>query len=263
VKSPGSDHSRNSGVHVDEDLGLDLLHGLLSHEESERVLEHLAECSPCEKRFQEMVGERERLRALRALPEGARQDRPSRTGRLLKDRWEDFLGSMRRPRFQLAWIPVAAAAVLLFIVLKPDPGTEMLQQLPTSFEGTRFRASVAASSAEFEAGLEAYAARDFKRASQLLGKATTSGPLETVRRVYLGSALAWRGKHEEAAKVLEDVALPTLPDPWGVEARWTLYVSLRETGQEAKADSLLRVLAKEAGPVGDRARGLLTDDRAE
>jgi hypothetical protein len=256
---------------MDEDLGLDLLHGLLSSEESEQILEHLAACPPCEKRFQDMVGERERLRARRVLPhgdratgrqgDGVREKEPLRHRKLLGDRWRGFLGSMLRPR--LAWVPVAAAAVLLLIVLRPSPGTKELQLLPTSFEGTRFRASVAASSTELEAGLDAYAAKDFRRAERLLDKATISGPLETVRKVYLGSTLAWRGKHEDAAQVLEEVALPTLPDPWGGEARWTLYVSLKEIDQEARADSLLRVLAKEAGPVGDRARALMLDDRSE
>jgi hypothetical protein len=75
-----------------------------------------------------------------------------------------------------------------------------------------------------------------------------------VRKVYLGSALALRGRHREAVAVLESLDLWLLPDPWGAEGLWTLSVELRAMGKIARADAILGELTREPGPVGDRAR---------
>jgi hypothetical protein len=48
-----------------------------------------------------------------------------------------------------------------------------------------------------------------------------------------------------------------VPGEWGLEARWTLYVSLHESKRTTAASSLLKALAKETGPVGERARRVL------
>ncbi len=256
--------------HMSEDLALDLLHGLLPTAERDKVLSHLAICPACEAAFRKMVTERERLRATRVLrtlrggdlvvePVSEREKSSVGLAERLAGLWGGFLKSMRRPRLRL--VPVAVVALLLVILLRPGPDTSLLHPLPAASEDTHFRASAAASSAaasseELEAGLDAYAAEDFKRAVELLESTTTSGSLETLRKIYLGSALAWNGRYHEAVTVLEGVAEPVLPDPWGGEARWTLYVSLRKTGRGARADSLLKILAGEPGEVGERARSL-------
>jgi hypothetical protein len=84
-----------------------------------------------------------------------------------------------------------------------------------------------------------------------------TGSLEGVRAVYLGSALALSGRYGEAADVLRGVSLTAIPDPWGREARWTLYVALVECGRGQAADSLLKSLAEEPGEIGRRARGMM------
>ena len=86
---------------------------------------------------------------------------------------------------------------------------------------------------------------------------TTSTALETVRKVYLGSALALSGEHREAADILDGVSLDSLPEEWRGEAQWTLYVALDESGREARADSLLQALSQKAGEIGERARRTL------
>jgi len=106
-------------------------------------------------------------------------------------------------------------------------------------------------------GLQAYEARDLDNAIELLAGQEAAGLQETIRRIYLGSALALKGRSAEAVSVLRTVRAQTLPDPWGSEARWTLYVVLRECGSQSAADSLLRVLARERGQVGERARRFL------
>ena len=77
--------------------------------------------------------------------------------------------------------------------------------------------------------------------------------LDSMRRIDLGSALAWRGRHDEAIAALEPVPLDLVPDPWAAEARWTLHLALRGAGQDAPAGDLLVELASEPGELGERA----------
>jgi hypothetical protein len=132
-----------------------------------------------------------------------------------------------------------------------------LNWLPLSAGGPALRSSLEITTdKDLAAGLDAYGARDLDQAITLLERAEASGQLETARKIFLASALAWSGDHAEAVSLLRTVYTPILPDPWGAEARWTLYVALRESGQTASADSLLSILAQERGDVGDRARRL-------
>lgn len=266
------------GPHIDEDLCLDLLHNLLAPAEKEKVLAHLAICPPCEGLFRKTVAERERLRAtrvLQSLPGGRlilgsagetvpTQQTKARARRLWGSRSQVLTGLLagfrQRARFRLAvCLGVVAAALLLVIWSgrQGAPDVPLPHWLPTHFEKTRSRtAGAAVPNEELAAGLEAYAAQDLKRAIGMLEKAQVSEQLEMVRRIYLGSALAWSGKYAEAAAVLK--AIPrTLPDPWGSEALWTLHIALKGSGREAAADSLLRSLAEEPGEIGERARRFL------
>ena len=229
-----------SDAHPSDDTLLDLLHHLLSVAESGRVLAHLAACPRCEDRFRERVGERERLRATRVLrvaPDGdlaMERAEPAVRGeagaggirKALARRWIEFAQGFRRPRYQLAGGLAVAVALLVLIVLpefRELPGGDGLVWLPSSFEDARFRSSSPdVVEGDLALGLEAYANRDIDRAIDLLNRAETSGALETVRKVYLGSAFAWKGEYEKAAEILEGVASRSLPDPWGSEAWWTL-----------------------------------------
>jgi len=176
----------------------------------------------------------------------------------LRRRWRRFSDDLRLFRYRPAMGLAAALAVLLVVLLprlSGPPGSDRLRWLPTSFNDARFRASTASvPSRAFEEGLDAYSRRDLRRAIRSLEEAQVSEPLETIRRVYLGSALAWSGRFPEAVDVLQDVSDPALPDPWGSEARWTLWVALKGMGRASTADSLLSVLVEEPGDVGQRAR---------
>jgi hypothetical protein len=271
--------SNGHGAHLDEHLILDLLRGLLSRTEVDRVLAHARECAACEKLLQERAGEAERLEATtaaRLLSEGrAARERPPEAvevapgvfGRLSMawaQAWKVLVERLRQPRLQLAGVAVAAAIALL-VVLLPRPGTPpgafgLYLLPPYSFDLQQREGPGGLSSPELKAGLEAYDKRDFKRAARLL-QAAGESPLdpvdERVRGIFLGSALAWSGRYAEAVGVLRAVPTRTLPDPWSGEATWTLYVALRESGREASADSVLRTLARKPGDIGDRSRMLL------
>jgi tetratricopeptide (TPR) repeat protein len=110
---------------------------------------------------------------------------------------------------------------------------------------------------DLEQGLEAYERGDYRRAVEILDRAGVAGLVATegtIRMIYLGNALAWEGKYDEAVRILEGVAFPLLPDEWSEEAQWTLFVAMKRSGRKASADSLLHHLASMEGAVGKRAR---------
>ncbi len=265
--------------HLDEHVCLDLLQGLVSPAETEKILTHIADCRVCEKLFEERAAETERLRATRVLRslsdgevllekrgtairsdagESRRERAPLR--RSLSRTWRSTLRGLSRRHYGFALGGAAVAAILLVILwphLQEISEKDHLVWLPTSMGNLQVRAAAeAAAQHDLAAGLDAYADHDAERAISLLQKAEASGQLEMLREVYLGSAYALSGRHADAVSVLRAVRLQILPDPWGSEACWTLYVALKESGQQAAADSLLQVMAEERGEVGDRARRL-------
>lgn len=263
--------------HLNGDRCLDLLLNLLPHTERDRAFEHIASCATCERLFKMRFAERERLRAAGKLVRGEdgqlalqtlepdAEAKPSAPRNPLRDVWNRIADAFRSPRLRLAGGLVAAAVTVLIILIplrKDDGGIAQPHWLPGYSEDLQFRAMIEATADEdLAAGLQAYADRDLDQAVQALEKAETSGTMEKVRKVYLGSALALSGNHTRAIEILESVAARTLPDPWGSEACWSLYVALNESGRAVSADSLLRVLSGESGSVGDRARETL--DREE
>ncbi len=243
--------------HLDRDLCRDLLHGLLPSAEEEMAITHLVGCPACERLLQEMVTEREKLRAADVA---RRQSAlPARhVDNLLGRLWATLTAGFRRPAFSLTTAAVATVSILL-VVLWPRPDSiplpGQLQWLPTAAHKIQLRnGAETIANQNLAAGLEAYADRDLDRAVELLTGAEVSGPLDTIRRIYLGSALARNGAYKNALTVLQAVAADPLPDPWRCETLWTLYVVLREAGRDAAADSLLRALAREPLAIGDRAR---------
>ena len=103
-------------------------------------------------------------------------------------------------------------------------------------------------------GFAAYDRRDLAAARRLLSAPASSEPLETLRRIYLGSALAWIGDYAETAALLGSVKLDEVPEPLRGEARVCLYAAWVGAGRKASADSLLRLLRAEPGEIGERAR---------
>ena len=102
-----------------------------------------------------------------------------------------------------------------------------------------------------------YSRQEYHEAIALLQDIQVSRQLEMVRKIYLGNALAMTGRYREATTFLEPVSSHALPDPWGSEARWTLFVSWLELGETARADSLARELTEIPRDVGRRARHYL------
>lgn len=261
--SPAS--TANSGGqsgHLTEDLLIDLLHNLLSHEERHGALTHMRACASCERMFQRMVSRRERFRSQLA-PDA--QAAGTTSGEVLEQEldehagswsliWDSLVAALRPPKIRIAMGLAGVAAVLLLLLI-PGRQTADLRWLPTDSKELRFRATEGGIPNEgLLRGLEAYGNHDLTDAIASLRSAKASGQLETIRRIYLGSALAWNGDFEEAVKTLKTVDAGLLPSPWGSETRWTLYLAFSKAERESSADSLLRALAAEEGDVGDRAR---------
>lgn len=267
------------GPHLDDHLCLDLVQDLLAPAERRKHLAHLAECPACEERFREWAVWAERFEATRILrvgPDGeivaerrdvaeqASDDRGRRRWGILLRIWPALQGVLTQRRYQLAG-GLALAAAILILILGPQhtgsPGNPDLRMLPAySFLLQARDYPQAIPNKELRAGLEAYRHKDFKGATRLLEKARDperGKAHEMIRSIYLASALAWRGRHRDAARLLDEVAPHLVPGEWGLETQWTLYVALRESGQRARADSLLQITAELPGEIGARASRLL------
>ncbi len=274
---PGGDRDGNPPpAHLDADACVDLLHGLLDPASEREVLAHLVACPPCESLLQACVASRERLRATRSLrrlpggeiasespavsagadPSGERSVPARSLGQVLAE-------VARRPRRSwrvAAGALVTASLLLVVYLLRSGPAQEPfpVAPLPVVFDAPVLLGDGTAAGTELlRDGLAAYAAGDFQRASRTLGQEAGSGPIETYRLVYLGSALAMSGRYGEAVSVLRSLPRRAVPGHWGSHAAWTLHEALVRSGSEQSADSLLRVMAGELGPDGDRARALL------
>jgi hypothetical protein len=246
--------------HPDEDILLDLVHGLLPSGEEMHVLAHLESCVSCEERFRERVAETERskVRARESLARPAAPAAPA-TPAAHRARWR------WSPR--LAWVMGGSAAAVALACLAiavflprgaaPD-ATAMLHWLPAADEAvvSRGLASPDRDPALVD-GLRAYEQHDAARAADALSRAHAEGAMADVLKIYYGSALAWNRDFAGAARELSAVKTFPLPEPWRGETQWTLCISLRGSGDVARADSLLRLLAKDEGEIGDRARKAL------
>jgi len=292
-RPPEDPRGGQQGDHLDEHGCLDLLHGLLSSDEEEKILSHLAVCPACERLLRERaadVARRKATRVLRFLPQGELavekrgtalripEHEKHRSRGIVGQVWRSLWVACRRPRFQLAAGLAVVAAVFLLILWPHDietpeapgaSGSLLLHALPSySFRLQPREVPGTGPRDDLMAGLAAYDSGDFEGAVEVLRRAREPGPEgahqepglgrvhQMVRDIYLGSALARMGKYEEVVEVLGAVSLLLVPDPWGSEARWTLYVALTGCGRETAADSLLRLLVREPGEVGERARRL-------
>ena len=246
-----SDHVNVSGRHPEPDALIDLAEGLLPEKERAPVLDHLRRCGDCESLFRDAVRSLETARSEVAAGLGleSRAASPTRIVALpVRDR--------------LRWTalaPLAAAAVLAFALIGPgfDASDLDLGVLPTADVELRQRDAVSTPDRILADGIDAYAVGDYRRAVELLEDAAPGPDLSPVRDVDLGSALARGDRLRNARSVLESLPARTLPDPWGVEARWTLCVIYDRMGERSRADSLLTDLALETGDVAERARKAL------
>jgi hypothetical protein len=251
-----------TGPHLTEHLCIDLVLDLLPEKEAEAAMRHMAACHGCEERFREISAEWERLSA-RAGELGPHTSAATdAVGKSVGSR-ENLLNRIARAfagprgRLGLAAGAVAIALLILLPIRRTDPNQGLLQRLPALDTPTQKRGALRSiqNEATLE-GLDAYARGDYDDAARHLSEVTTSGPEDYLRRVYLGSSLARTKEYAEAVEVLEDLSFDLIPEPWAGEARWTLYVALAAAGHDARADSLLAILAKEPGEIGSRARNV-------
>jgi hypothetical protein len=172
-----------------------------------------------------------------------------------------FQAAIGRRRVQLLGGLAIATSVFLLIIWPRRGGPPEDLQLHT-LSPYRFQLQARDGSGrpppeDLTLGLKAYDAGEFERAKAHLTHARLvelNDVQETVRKIYLGSALAWTKEYGEAAQVLERIDYLSVPGRWRGEAQWTLFVALRVSGREASADSLLQILMKKPGEIGERAR---------
>ncbi len=244
-------------THPDADLRLDLLLGLLDEEASSQVLAHLDACPACEEAFRRQYADQQHLlatRELRTTDSGQLEVMRRKASSSAKPRLRLI---HRRPMMRVAIPLLAAAAVLFLLWFWPGEGPEAegSRWLPVPAKGLLIRQGApTGDSADLTAGLDAYARKDLAAAIDLLSRARSEGTLDLVRRVYLGSALLQASRPAEAADMLVTVTSQPLPDPWGSESRWNLYLALAGSGLRVEAATLLGDLAREEGELGRRAR---------
>ena len=249
--------------HRTADELLDLVLGLTPADARRELVAHMAACASCEARLREVAATHERARALQATIRSGAGRPEARAGAGL------FL---RQPsRFTVVSLALAAALTVLaglFVMLRLplQPVTrppEAVAWLPRPELGalTRGGDSNGADTALI-AGLAAYELHDLLGARELLESSRATGVMEQVRRVYLANTLLHLGAVNPALEQLQSLDYTELPEPWRSESRWALGSALARTGNTRQADSLLRQLATEPGPIGARARaGLLKPAR--
>lgn len=237
-----------SSEHVHEDWLINLLNGLLTSDAEQIGLSHLSSCQRCEERFQQLARERERLVAA---------PKPHFTaGRLVLD--SPRTKARRRPS-RIWFGSVAAAAALALLFFGPalwQPRQEVLEYwLPVDQPEALLRSSPPSEQAgEFLAALEAYRARDARKALELLQNARVEKDEVALRDLYLASALVLIERYTEADSVLQRLEIRTLPQPWRRQARWVQYIAFRKSAQSDRAAEILESLVDEPGDIGERAR---------
>lgn len=249
-------------AHVSDDVCFDLVLELLPRDQMDLVLRHISSCSPCEKRFQELAGDRERS----AVFANTESTTGHRARRAVSQRsvWEPVMYWLGRRRVRLG-LAMGLAAVLIGMLILDRPAELdgiSIGKLPPYEEVGPLRMALPPASGEaLQQGLELYSEGAYEQAARGLGGFSAAGPSEAFRRIYLGSALALSGDFEAALVVLEDVPVDVVPEPWSGEGRWTLFVALRATGQTERAQEIVDELATEPGEVGDRARRFKENDK--
>lgn len=234
-----------SAPHVDEDRCLDLVQGLLNPAERRIALEHLQACAGCERRFREIAASH--ARALSAAATILPEQVPAQITKF-------------RPR---PWLLAAAciAAVLgvaRFARQVPSESafvSDLESHLPRAqLRGAIRDLQISAGDTTIAAGLNAYNRGEYAAARRYLETTIAGGRLETVRKVYLGSTLLELGEAVGAVRLLRDLDMKRIPEPWKSETQWNLALALERSGRVATADSIFALLSRERTPVGERAR---------
>ncbi len=256
------------GFHLSEDDCLDLLSNALAPPERAQLVQHIRSCTACESMLKERDADWERL-LIQSGPAIRQLDQQGSRGGWLKGWVPRATRPFSLPLPRLSWL--AAVGLLLVITVgfvmrareeKQQAFLSELRWLPPLPEEVILRRGERTGGLEMlRGGLDAYSRKDPSAAIEGFASIQVPAESEPLRRAYLGSALAWAGRYSEAVTQLQRLDPTRIPDPWSTEVRWTLMIALRETGQRARADSLLRALAEEPGESGRRAKALLTRTR--
>jgi len=257
----------SASMHLTPDMCIDLLWGFIDEEASRSIENHLRTCPGCEEMLRAAVADLEALRSRgepRLGPDGKwiLEQAKLELGTEMAGASREALPSLRgvgkwlRRRYALA---AAAAAGLVFILLISKGAYRRGEGLEYWIPADRpLRTLRSAAPAErlttLRQGIAAYGERDLDRAIEILSGLNLEEPYESLRSIYLSSALALKGRYQEASQVLSSLDTAALPEPWRSEARWIRYVVLAETGHRNQARALLEELSKLDNDIGVRAR---------
>lgn len=264
-----SEQAGGSPIHLDGDMLLNLMFGLLSEAEEQPAFAHLEACPSCAQALQTLCARHERTRAGGA-PRFVRDGQLVRAGepaaaKMIAASFKRAVALLRRPTLAIAGaVAVAILVVAVWPRLTPEvagpPGRGPaggVGWLTTRDVGRQGGETGAEQMTEFNAAIRAYESRDLPRALELLTTARVPENVDAYRRVLLGSTLALSGRHAEASRVLLGAVEPELRDPLRLEAYQTLFATLLLSGRRATADSLLYALENHPGQLGGWARNLL------
>jgi hypothetical protein len=233
---------RQTERHPGADRLIDLAARLLPPREREATLEHVRRCEECERRFQDVWGQSERL------------ETRSPRRRFGIDRRET--GRRGRPA---VWAAAAAAVLLVALAVTrfvpTAPESDGLDYwLPVDSERLLLRSTTSASGdeARFAEALQAYERHDVKGVIRLLDGRPIPQRYAPMT-LFLASALVADGRHENARLYLEKFQIHTLPQPARDRALWILYVALRRDGRAEEAEDVARLLRDSRGEFSDRA----------
>lgn len=239
-------------IHLDEELCLDLVAGLLPADRARAALEHAARCERCEDTLRQIAATHERgvARAAGVLVPGRRP-------------------SSRASRF--AW-PAAAAVLILAGAIwwsmrpsigpNPGPSPRSVRLPNVDFSRLSLDRSGGVGDSTIFQGIDAYQRGDFSEAARRLAAAEGVESLELLRRIYLAGAQIETGLPAEALTTLRGVRPADVPEPWRGESEWIRMLAWFRTGHVDSAESLLTELGRGVGPVAERSRKLQAERRS-
>lgn len=170
------------------------------------------------------------------------------------------VGAWRRRRFPVIAVPaLAAAAAVVLVVGRSRSGLAELEGVvPPVFSGAPSR-STADPSSPVDAAMEAYASRDYRRAAELLERASPSDSSASVA-FYLGVARVAIG---DARGALRAFAIPRSADgsPYQFDAAVFAAKAHIRLGSADSAVAILRAIP-DGAPAARHARALADSIRA-
>ncbi len=225
--------------HLADESLFDVVHGYVEDERRRAVLQHLRRCPSCERRFREVVRDRERAR-IQAQPLPSPRSRALVVGAsaaaaaILLVTAGILMLSQRSPGIPIDWLPTASTEVFL------------RDATPCADQGS--------------AAVAAYRAHDAARVVSLLHGRELPAKCDPMK-LLLASALVHRGDPAAALQVLDALDVESLPQPARDRGRWTQAAALDRLERHGAADDILRDLASRSGEYRDRATGLLAERR--